>query len=142
MGMCVPHKMILPRQSLWQSVMKASHWKVCSCLVVKHGVSPPYAIVDPSACWEADNNARISKTKGRSAEMQRVWETCRLPVALKMEPPSRHGVCAYLLLVLLFGSKTCALTQKHADWKWCTRTAFGRTSMYARLAGTRIVSLV
>jgi hypothetical protein len=67
-------------------------------------------IVDSSATWEAEVTARISKAKGRFAQMQRVWSARRLPVALKMQ-------CfrAYVLPVLLFGAETWALTQKQAD---------------------------
>jgi hypothetical protein len=67
-------------------------------------------VVDTSASWEAEVTARISKTRGRFAEMQRVWGARSLGVKLKMQ-------CfrAYVLPVLLFGSETWALTQKQAD---------------------------
>lgn len=67
-------------------------------------------VVDPSATWEAEINARISKAKGRFAQMQRVWHLRKLKVELKMQ-------CfrAYVLPVLLFGSETWALTKKQAN---------------------------
>jgi hypothetical protein len=58
-------------------------------------------VVDTTASWEAEVTARISKSRGRFAEMQRVWGTRSLSVKLKMQ-------CfrAYVLPVLLFGSET------------------------------------
>jgi exonuclease III len=70
-------------------------------------------VVDTSANWEAEVTARISKARGRFAEMQRVWGARSLSVKLKMQ-------CfrAYVLPVLLFGSETWGLTQKQAHrWK-------------------------
>jgi hypothetical protein len=62
-------------------------------------------LVDTSATCEAEVNARITKAKGRFAQMQRVWRVRRLSVALKMQ-------CfrAYVVPVLLFGSESWALT--------------------------------
>jgi hypothetical protein len=67
-------------------------------------------VVDTSASWAAEVTARISKARGRFAEMQRLWGTRSLSVKLKMQ-----CICAYVLPVLLFGSETWALTQKQAD---------------------------
>jgi hypothetical protein len=67
-------------------------------------------IVDSSTTWEAEVTARISKAKGRFAQMQRVWSARRPSVARMMQ-------CfrAYVMPVLLFGSETWALNQKQAD---------------------------
>lgn len=67
-------------------------------------------LVDTSATCEAEVNARISKAKGRFAQMQRVWRVRRLSVALKM-----RCFRAYVLPVLLFGSETWALTKQKTD---------------------------
>jgi hypothetical protein len=67
-------------------------------------------VVDTSASWEAEITARISKSRGTFAKMQRVWGTRSMSVKLKMQ-------CfrAYVLPVLLFGCETWALTQKQAN---------------------------
>jgi hypothetical protein len=67
-------------------------------------------VVDTTATCGAEVNARISKAKGRFAQMHKVWSLRKMSVALKMQ-------CfrAYVLPVLLFGSETWALTKKQAN---------------------------
>ena len=67
-------------------------------------------IVGTSATSEAEVTARISKAKGRFAQMQCLWSARKLPVALKMQ-------CfrGYVLPVLPFGGETWALKQSQAD---------------------------
>jgi hypothetical protein len=67
-------------------------------------------VVDTSASWEAEITARISKSRGTFAKMQRVWGTRSMSVKLKMQ-------CfrAYVLLVLLFGCETWAVTPSESE---------------------------
>jgi hypothetical protein len=67
-------------------------------------------VVDTSASWDKEAQARISKARGRFAEMQRVWDMRKLKVSLKMKCYS-----AYVLPILLFGSEAWALTKKHSQ---------------------------
>ncbi len=50
-------------------------------------------IVNSSASCEAEVTTRISKAKGRFAQMQRVWSARRLPVALKMQCFRAYVLC-------------------------------------------------
>jgi hypothetical protein len=66
--------------------------------------------VDPSGTCDAEVVARISKAKGRFAQMQRVWGLDKLKLSLKMQ-------CfrAYVMPILLFGSESWALKSAEAD---------------------------
>ena len=86
-----------------------SNFKPLPCLISPCPSLSCRDLVDTSTTCEAEVTARISKAKGRFAQMQWVWHTRRLPVDLKM-----RCFRAYVLPVLLFGSETWALTQKQS----------------------------
>lgn len=94
-----------PLQSVQLSDDEARHLPSFNCLG---------DIVDPSASWEAEINARISNTKRISVKCS-VCGRPADPVALKMQCVRAYVLPAH---VLLFGSETWALTQKQADLCW------------------------
>lgn len=67
-------------------------------------------VVDTSASWDMEIQARITKARGRFAEMRRLWGTRRLNVSLKMQCYN-----AYVLPILLFGCESWALTKKQSQ---------------------------
>jgi hypothetical protein len=67
-------------------------------------------VVDTTATWDKENHLRITKARGRFAEMQRLWCICKLKVSLKMKCYS-----AYVLPILMFGSESWALTKKQSN---------------------------
>ncbi len=66
-------------------------------------------VVDTTATWDKEIHLRITKARGRFAEMQRLWCMRKLKVSLKMKCYS-----AYVLPILMFGSESWALTKKQA----------------------------
>jgi hypothetical protein len=64
-------------------------------------------VVDTTATWDKEIHLRITKARGRFAEMQRLWCIRKLKVSLKMKCYS-----AYVLPILMFGSESWALTFK------------------------------
>jgi len=68
------------------------------------------SVVDTSGTWDSEFKARITKARARFAEMQRVWGLRKLKVHLKMQCYN-----AYVLPILLFGSKCWAPTVKHTE---------------------------
>jgi hypothetical protein len=55
--------------------------------------------VEPSATWEAEISARISKANNRFLEMRHVWQLRKLKVELNLK-----SFRAYVSPVLLFGT--------------------------------------
>jgi hypothetical protein len=76
-------------------------------------------VVDTSASWDMEIQARITKARGRFAEMRRLWGTRKLNVSLKMQCYN-----AYVLPILLFGCESWALTKKQSQQ---LETACGRS---------------
>lgn len=121
-----------------------------SLMTVQHNIEPcgvdmqcnavlrcavPEALEAEITAVRKAGNCRLSKAKGRCAEMLCVRETRRLPVALKMQ--CHTGVCAYVMLVLLFGSKTKAFTRSRpTGCKLCTQV--GSAGFWCRPRSTMI----
>jgi hypothetical protein len=85
--------------------------------------------VDTTATCDAEERARISKAKGRFAQIQRLWGMKNMSVRVKMRCYN-----AYVLPVLLFASETWALTKQQTESLECVHSSCLRQRLHVRLS--------
>lgn len=86
-------------------------------------------IVDTTATCDAEVCARISKAKGRFAQMQRLWGMKNMSVSVKMRCYN-----AYVLPVIMFASETWALTKQQTERLECVHSSCLRQLLHVRLS--------
>jgi hypothetical protein len=84
-------------------------------------------IVDTTATCDAAVNARISKAKGRFAQMQRLWGMKNMSVSVKMRCYN-----AYVLPVLMFANESWALTKQQTERLECVHSSCLRQLLHVR----------